>query len=201
MSIFKFSITIRMKNRMVNEFGGDKLEHVTTEKEVFYVVDYTERTNSARSVEVIETRPTDIDPLIVRNPVPLSITMTIFKPQCFMDGKKELKQCEGVMYLTTNTSESWIVFIEIKDCKQKNTSEYHKEIKDKFIVNIDLFRDKGIIPQDKVVYAIASFPRKEKTNFHTHLIKATEWKKFREEHKIMIKGTNEITLKNSVSVI
>ena len=190
-----------MKNRMVAEFGEDKLGHFTTEKEEFYVVDYTEKTDSARSVEVLETLSTDIDPLVVLNPAPFDITTTIFKPQCFMDGDKEFKQCECVMYLTTNTDTSWVVFIEIKDCKPKNASDYHKEIKEKFIVNIDLFREKGIIPQDKVVYAIASFPRKEKTNFHNHFIKATEWKQFREKHKIMIKGTNKITVKNSVSII
>lgn len=190
-----------MKNRMVNEFGEDKLGHINTEKTEFYVVDYTEKTDSARSVEVLETFPTDIDPLIVHNPTKLDITTTIFKPQCFMDGEKELKQCEGVMYLTVNTPASWIVFIEIKDCKPKNASDYHKELKEKFTVNIDLFREKGIIPQDKIVYAIASFPRKEKTNFHNHFIKATEWKQFREKYKIMIKGTNKITVKDTVSII
>lgn len=186
---------------MIDEFGEFKIEHVTTQKMEFYVVDYTEKTDSVRSVEVMETLPTDIDPLIIHNPIPLNITTSIFKPQCFMDGKKELMQCEGVMYLTTNTTESWVVFIEIKDCKPRNASVYHQEIKEKFIVNIDLFRDRKIIPQDKVVYAIASFPRKEKTNFHHHFIKATEWKQFREKHKIMIKGTNEITVKNNVSII
>lgn len=186
---------------MVAEFGDDKLRHVTTKKAKFYVVDYSEKTNSSRSVEVLDTFPADIDPLIVHNPIPLDITTTIFKPQCFMDGEKELKQCEGVMYLTANTPPSWIVFIEIKDCKPKNASEYHKEIKEKFTVNIDLFRNKGIIPQEKIVYAIASFPRKEKTNFHNHFIKATEWKQFRKKHKIMIKGTNEITIKDNERII
>lgn len=190
-----------MKNRMVSEFGEDKLGHVTTQKTKFYIVDYTEKTNSVRAVEVLETLPTDIDPLTVLNPTSLDITTTIFKPQCFMDGKEELKQCEGVMYLTSNTSESWVVFVEIKDCKPKDVSDYHNEIKEKFIVNIALFRDKEIIPQNKVVYAIASFPRKEKTNFHNHFIKATEWKQFRQKHKVMIKGTNVITVKNNISII
>ena len=104
------------------------------------------------------------------------------------------------MYLTSNTPESWVVFVEIKDCKPKNISNYHKEIKQKFLVNIALFRDKGIIPQNKVVYAIASFPRRGKTNFHNHFIKATEWKQFREKHKVMIKGTNVITVENTTRV-
>ena len=186
---------------MVAEFGEDKLGHVTTKKTEFYVVDYTEKTFSSRSVEVLETFPTDIDPLIVHNPKSLDITTTIFKPQCFMYGEKELKQCEGVMYLSANTPASWVVFIEIKDCKPKNASDYHKEIKKKFTVNIDLFREKGIIPQEKIVYAIASFPRKEKTNFHNQFIKATEMKQFREKHKVMIRGTNEITVKNNEKII
>lgn len=190
-----------MKNRMITEFGEDKLDHVITQKTKFYIVDYTEKTNSVRSVEVLETAPTDIAPLNILNPTSLNITTTIFKPQCFMNEGKELKQCECVMYLTSNTNQSLIVFIEIKDCKPKNVSNYHKEIKEKFIVNVALFRDKGIIPQDKVVYAIASFLRKEKTNFHNHFIKATEWKQFREKHKVMIKGTNLVTIKNKIRLV
>jgi hypothetical protein len=190
-----------MRNRLVDKFGEDKLEHITTQKTEFFIVDYTEKTNSLRSVEVMEILPTDIDPLNVFNPKPLKITTSIFKPQSFMDGERELKQCEAVMYLTTNTTESWVVFIEIKDCKPRNVSDYHKEIKEKFIANIGLFRDREIIPKNKVVYAIASFPRKGKINFHNHFIKATEWKQFREKHKIMIKGTNELTVKNNISII
>lgn len=190
-----------MKSSMVAEFDPDKLGHITTQATQFYVVDYTEKTNSERSVEVLEHLPGDIDPLIINNPTPVDITTTVFRPQCFMDGNKELKQCECVMYLTINTISSWIAFIEIKDCKPKNVSEYYKEIKEKFIENVGLFRDRGIIPNNKVVYAIASFPRKGKTNFHNHFIKATEWKQFRDKYKMMIKGTNKITVKNSVSII
>ncbi|CAA0205383.1 conserved hypothetical protein [Tenacibaculum maritimum] len=190
-----------MKDNMNAEFGQDKLRHVTTQKDKFYIVDYTERTNSAKSVEVLERLPPDIPPLKILNPTSLNISTTIFKPQCFMDGDRELKQCEGVMYLTSNTLESFIIFIEIKDCKPKNVSAYHKEMKEKFLVNIALFRSKGIIPENKIVYAIASFPRKGKTNFHNHFIKATEWKQLRKEHKLMIKGTNSITIKDKIKVI
>ncbi len=186
---------------MVAEFGENKLKHFTTKKTEFYVIDYTENTNSTRSVEVLETYPTDINPLTVQNPKPLDITTTIFKPQCFMDGEKELKQCECVMYLTADAPTSWVVFIEIKDCKPRNASVYHKEIKEKFIVNIGLFRKMNIISQEKIVYAVAAFPRKEKTNFHNQFIKAPEMKQFREKHKIMIKGTNEITVKNNEKII
>ncbi len=101
-------------------------------------------------------------------------------------------------YLQIN---SWLLFVEIKDCKPKNAANYHGEAKEKIIANVQLFRDKKIIDKDKIVYAVVSFPRKARTNFHNHLIKASEWKKFRDDYKIMIKGTNEITIKNERSIL
>jgi hypothetical protein len=94
-----------------------------------------------------------------------------------------------------------VLFIEIKDCKPKNASGYHKESKEKILENVELFREKGVLKDDKIVYAVVSFPRKAKTNFHNHLIKTTEWKQIRDRHKIMIKGTNEITIKNRKSIL
>ena len=189
-----------MRNKLNANFGDDKLVHSIKDKKEFYVVDFTERTKSARSVEVLVTP--EIDPLIVKNPTKLSITTSIFKPQSLVGkNNKEIKQCECVMYPTHNNDSTWIMFIEIKDCKPGNAAEYYKEVKEKFEVNVGFFREKGIISEKKVVYAVASFPRKDKTNFHNHLIKATEWKKFRDDHKIMIKGTNQITVKNNISIL
>ena len=38
---------------------------------------------------------------------------------------------------------------------------------------------------DKVVYAVVSFPRKDKTNFHYKLISPPEQKHFRDTYKII----------------
>ena len=189
-----------MRNKLNANFGEVKLVHTIKDKKEFYVVDFTERTKSARSVEVLETP--DIDPLTINNPDKLSITTSIFKPQSLVhENNKVIKQCECVMYLTTNTSSTWVLFIEIKDCKPSNASVYHKDVKEKIITNVGFFREKGIIPSDKKVYAVVSFPRKGKTNFHNHLIKSPEQKHFRDLHKIMIKGTNEITIKNDRTIL
>lgn len=102
----------------------------------------------------------------------------------------------------TNLTENvWVLFVEIKDCKAKNASNYHKEAKEKIIANVQLFRDKRILDANKIVHAVVSFPRKAKTNYHNHLIKASEWKQFRDNYKIMLKGTNEVRVKNERSVI
>jgi hypothetical protein len=145
--------------------------------------------------------PTGIDALFVNNPTKVNISTSIFTPQCFVDTKgKAPKQCECVMYPTVLSTISWILFIEIKDCKPKNAANYHREAKEKILANVQLFRDTKIINVNKVVHAIVSFPRKGKTNFHNHLIKTSEWKKIRNDHKIVIKGTNEVTIKNERSI-
>ena len=190
-----------MKNKIESAFDANKFKHVSFSDKYLYVVDYTERTASVRSVEIHNIKPIDIDALIIHNPTEANISTSIFTPQCFIDENgKEPKQCECVMYPTTFSATSWVLFIEIKDCKPKNIANYHREAKEKIITNVQLFRDKNIISVNNV-YAVVSFPRRAKTNFHNHLIKASEWKKFRDDYKIMIKVTNEITIKNEKSIL
>jgi hypothetical protein len=191
-----------MKSKIEAVFDARKFGYVSFSDKELHVVDYTERTTSARSVEVHNVKPVDIDSLTIFNPTEIDISTSIFKPQCFIgaDGK-EPKQCECVMSPTILTKDAWILFIEIKDCKPKNVSNYHKEVKEKIIANVQLFRDKNILDENKVVYAVISFPRKEKTNYHNHLIKASEWKRFRDDYKIMIKGTNEVRVKNEKNIL
>lgn len=190
-----------MKSKIDTVFDPSKFSHISFSDEELHIVDYTERTNSARSVEVHNVKPLDIDSLIIHNSTKIDISTSIFKPQCFIgaDGE-ELKQCECVMCPTNLTKDTWVLFVEIKDCKAKNVSNYHKEVKEKIIVNVQLFRDKNILEKNKIVYAVVSFPRKGKTNFHNNLIKSPEQKQFRDDYKIMIKGTNEIRVKNEKSI-
>ncbi len=191
-----------MKNKIESVFDVKKFKFVSFSDKRLYVADYTERTNSVRSVEVHNVKPVDIDTLIIQNPAEIDISTSIFTSHCFIDKNGgESLQCECITYPTVLSANSWLLFVEIKDCKPKNAANYHGEAKEKIIANVQLFRDKKIIDKDKIVYAVVSFPRKAKTNFHNHLIKASEWKKFRDDYKIMIKGTNEITIKNERSIL
>ncbi|MCC9018683.1 hypothetical protein [Flavobacterium lipolyticum] len=191
-----------MKSKIDQIFNPEKFIYTSNDSQEIFVADYTERTASVRSVEVHQIKPKDIDSLIINNPTKVNVFTSIFLPQCFIDENgKEPKQCECVMNPTNLHTFSWILFIEIKDCKPSNASNYHKECKEKILENVQLFRDKNIISENKIVYAVVSFPRKAKTNFHNHLIKAPEQKQMRDMHKIIIKGTNEITIKNDRIII
>ena len=188
-----------MKNKIIAAFDNDKLEHKDniTYHEI-YVMDLTQRTKNAQSIEIYQEKPPDIDTLLIENPN-LNISATFFKPQCF-----EYKQgyesvnCEGVFYLTYSTNETWVLFIEIKDCKVKNMTNYFEDAKNQVINVVKIFRDKNIIAQDKKVYANISFPRRNKTDFYNQLIKNP--KEFRDKHKIIIRGTNYLRIKNSTTI-
>ena len=202
MSIIKYLIIMTMRNKIESVFDANKFKYVSFSDNCLYVVDYTDKTASVRSVEVHNVKPNDIESLIIHNPTKINISTSIFTPHCFIDENgKEPKQCECVMSPTVLSAHSWVLFVEIKDCKPKNAANYHKDAKEKIIDNVQLFRDKKIIDDNKLVYAVVSFPRKGKTNFHNHLIKTSEQKKFRDDYKIMIKGTNEITIKDEKTIL
>ncbi|MDR2621184.1 MAG: hypothetical protein LBC48_01220 [Dysgonamonadaceae bacterium] len=190
-----------MKDKITTSLSGDKLEHHSEMKfPQIHVIDFTERTKSARKLEIYDTKPDGIDTLLIENPN-LNISATFFKPQCFLDeGGKEPDNCEGVFYLSNSNEQTWVLFVEIKDCKAKNISEYFDNTKKQVISVVQIFRDKGIISLQKKVYANISFPRRNKTDFYQQLIKDGEPKEFRDKYKIIIRGTNHLKIKNEQTI-
>jgi len=189
-----------MKNKLTTAFG-DKIEHIEniTYPQI-HVIDLTQRTNNAQNIEISDTQPKGIDTLLIENPN-LSITATFFKPQCFInEDRKEPNNCEGVFYLSNSTNETWVLFIEIKDCKAKNISNHFKKSKEQIITVVRIFRNKKIIAENKKVYANISFPQRNKTGFFNQLIKSGEAKSFIDNHNILIRGTNRLKIKNSTTI-
>lgn len=190
-----------MKNRIAEVFGDEKLEH---RENIIYpqihVVDLTRRTENKQAIEIYDTRPAGIDTLVIENP-DLDITATFFKPQCFREEQgKEPDNCEGVFYLSDSTDETWVLFLEIKDCKPANISSYFTKTKEQIKTVVQIFRDKKIIAKDKRVYANISFPRRNKVDFFSQLIKPGEMKTWLDSHRIFIRGTNNLKIKNRTSI-
>ncbi|MDR2968034.1 MAG: hypothetical protein LBV32_00335 [Tannerellaceae bacterium] len=189
-----------MKNKIAKVFGKENLEHIEniTYSQI-HVADLTRRTKSKQAIEIYDAQPEGIDTLVIENPG-LDITATFFKPQCFLDERgKEPDNCEGVFYLSDPAGETWILFLEIKDCKSTNISTYFTQAKEQIKKVVQIFRDKKIIANDKCVYANISFPRK-KTDFYSHLIKPGESKEWRDCYRIFIRGTNNLKIKNRMTI-
>jgi len=193
---------IKMKNKIITAFGDDKLEHrenITYPK--IYVMDLTNRTDNKQGMEIYDTPPEGIRTLLIENPN-LDITATFFKPQCFKDeAESETDNCDGVFYLSDSTDDTWVLFLEIKDCKATNISKYFAKAKKQVITTVQTFRDKKIIASNKYVYANISFPRRDKTSFYNQFIKQPEIKEFLFKHKIFILGTNNLKIKNKTTIV
>ena len=188
-----------MKSKIIAAIDNDKIfhkENITFSQ--IHIVDYTNRTNGARGVEISNTKPTGIDTLLIENPN-LDISATFFKPQCFRDEQgNEPKNCEGIFYLSHSTHKTWVLFLEIKDCKVKNISHYFEDAKRQIVSIVKIFRDNNIIAQNKKVYANISFPRRNKVDYYNQLIKNP--KDFCDKYKIILRGTNNLKIKNSTII-
>jgi hypothetical protein len=190
-----------MKNKIAAAFAEEKLEHI---ENIIYpqihVADRTRATESKQTVEIYDAQPDGVKTLVIENPG-LDITATFFKLQCFLDERgKEPDNCEGVFYLSDSTNGSWVLFIEIKDCKPKNISSHFAKTKEQIKKTVQIFRDKKIIAKDKRVYANISFPRRDKTEFYTQLFMPSEIKMWHDRDRILIMGTNKLKINSRTSM-
>ncbi len=189
-----------MKNRILaiypdSEFG-------TTNSQQIFVADFTDRSQNMRGVEIHEVQPsspkdeTDMDCCVIINESELQIDYNVFHDNQFKNEEnKDMQHGECCMFPNKNEEKSWILFIEIKDCKPSRIFRYKQDVKDKLILNVKEFRDKGIIIDNKV-YGVVSFPRK-KTAFNEMIVSDySEYKKFYKKG-IHFMPTNKISIENN----
>lgn len=189
-----------MKERLTETFDN-KIDWQETNESVIYIVDYTERTKSAQAVELHNRKPDNIDVLKIYNPNALYVSCGIFGKQALIDASgKDMKHCECVLFPSATAHDTWVLFVEIKDCKAKNISEFFADAKKQIITTVEYFREQNLISLNKRVHAVISFPRKNKSTFHNQLVKTNERKYFFDKHRIILKGTNTITIKSNTSL-
>jgi hypothetical protein len=190
-----------MKSKLNAALPSGKIKHFEYSDSEIYVVDYTEKTKSAKEVEVCNTKLDSVDMLTLKNETLLNITASIFGQQCFINEQnQEIKHCECILYPTNSNFDTWVLFVEIKDCKPKNISRYFISAKEQIIQTVKLFRDRNLLETNKRVHAVISFPRR-KTDFHRNIITQGERQHFLHQYRIIIRGANTIAIKNSKSIV
>lgn len=195
-----------MKSRIAEAYPDSKFGLTNSKK--IYVCDFTERTNNARGVEISEELPLDpendsaeMDCCIVKNEESLLVDYSIFDDSQFVDADGVLlKHGECCLFPDDNNEKTWLLFVEIKDCKGSRITKYSKNVKEKLLLTVKDFRDKKIITENNV-YCVASFPRK-KTAFNEMIVTdPTEYKKFYKEYGIHFVPTNEVSIKDRTTII
>lgn len=168
-----------------------------------YVADFSERTQKARGVEVHSIPPFCpnnpsklMDCVTIQNTSSILIDFNIFDDHQFKDTQgNDIRHCECCIYPSINHDKSWIVMLEIKDCKPKNISAYKDDVIEQIISTTNIFRSKNIITTHKV-YGVVSFPRNKVSFNNTIFGMPPEYKKLKKQHNILFAGVNKIEIVN-----
>ena len=186
-----------MKNKIQTAYPQSVFQ--STSAETIYVADFTERTNSARKVEIHTAEPCvpdsgeSMDCLKVNNRDKVGLEFCLFDDHQFKDEEgKDISHCECCFFPTENAS--GLGFVEIKDCKAKNVATYKDKMKEQILSTVHLFRSSGIVDEQKV-YGILSFPRKKKMLFndfpYRDIYETTRWVK---DYGIHLVAANEVNV-------
>jgi len=183
-----------------------KIKEVFPEHEIkayaqdIYIADYTEQTKeqeTKRTVEIQTVLPTDIDSFCLRNPLSIGVNAVSFDKESFMDEEGESQtQCECVTFPSDATDYSWILFLELKYCKEDNKRKKRNLPKaiDQLLATHSYYKSNGIITKKNVSYLIAAFPTLTSVPFRNSTLTPVYLQNLKTKENIILKIANEATI-------
>ena len=170
---------------------------------VLYVADWKDENNGG-----ISFTDYDVERAAVRllNPSMLSVYCDKF-PENALPIKKGCfsQQCECILFPQDEAEDTddWRLFIETKYAKDEakardERNNYPQKMVGQIEATVEYFRNKGILEENKVVYAIVSFPMLDNYNawFDQNLIHEALAK-----HQIIVRATNQAKIKNKKVIL
>ncbi len=174
---------------------------------IIYIADFSERTQSVRGIEVHNTLPvcpenpcSIMDCAVLQNPNQIEIDVNIFDNNQFKDEQgNDLRHCECCIFPSENHDRSWVIMLEIKDCKPKNISSYKDDVIEQIISATNIFRQKNIITTHKV-YGVVSIPRSKVSFNNTIFGMPPEYKSLKKQHKILFAASNVMEITDNSAI-
>lgn len=170
---------------------------------VLYVEDWKDENNGG-----ISFTDYDVERAAVRllNPSMLSVYCDKF-PENALPIKKGCfsQQCECILFPQDEAEDTddWRLFIETKYAKDEakardERNNYPQKMVGQIEATVEYFRNKGILEENKVVYAIVSFPMLDNYNawFDQNLIHEALAK-----HQIIVRATNQAKILNKKIIL
>lgn len=170
---------------------------------VLYVADWKDENNGG-----ISFTDYDVERAAVRllNPSMLSVYCDKF-PENALPIKKGCfsQQCECILFPQdeAENTDDWRLFIETKYAKDEakardERNNYPQKMVGQIEATVEYFRNKGILEENKVVYAIVSFPMLDNYNawFDQNLIHEALAK-----HQIIVRATNQAKIMNKKIIL
>lgn len=175
----------------------------TLQGKVLYVADWKDENNGG-----ISFTDYDVERAAVRllNPSMLSVFCDKF-PENALPIKKGCfsQQCECILFPQDEAEDTddWRLFIETKYAKDEakardERNNYPQKMVGQIEATVEYFRNKGILEENQVVYAIVSFPMLDNYNawFDQNLIHEALAK-----HQIIVRATNQAKILNKKIIL
>lgn len=188
-----------IKTNITTEYPHQLSSYIAANDSIF-IADYTEQTKTLpvkRSVEVfVGAPPTDIDPFSVINNIPLEIGSITFDHTSFVYPNGNTRsQCECVVFPVTSSSDSWILFMELKYSSQPSYNEINilKAIRQLYKTRT-YYCINNVITKTNTSYLIASLPMQAEP-FANFTLYPARMLSLKSKHNVILR------LKNSVEII
>lgn len=140
---------------------------LTLQGETLYIVDWKDENNGGISFADYDMGRNAV---VLSNPQNLVICCDKFPENALPIKKGNFsKQCECAVFPEYEENDNWVLFVEMKYAKdifkaRDPRNNYPEKMVLQIEKTVEYFRIKGILPDEKVVYAIASFPFLESFN-------------------------------------
>lgn len=153
-----------MKNRLSFAFRRVRNRHifVSIYNPYLYIADWAKENDG--NVEISGAKSGSINSVSLKNDRNIQIFFDGFKKNALpLNRSTYSKQCECVLFPINCDTKEWVLFIETKYAEdleraQKKAAKYPNKMVTQIKDTVRYFRNNGIIPNNKVVYAIISFP-------------------------------------------
>lgn len=187
-----------MRSKIISKYPASTFVKLSSAS--IFVADFSERTGNARKVEVhtsIPSNPNDstkkMDCLCFHNKRQLSLEFNVFNDHQFKNGlNKDVEHCECCFFCENKSDSTFVGFVEIKDCKPRNISEYKSKVKTQIINVVRIIRENHIVFDKQEIYGIISFPQKKTAYDQSIFSDYSEYKRLYKSEKIHFIPANDV---------
>lgn len=175
---------------------------ISTYSQDIYIADYTDQTKDEeikRSVEVNTELPADIEFFCLHNPLPIEINVVSLDRKSFVDEDGESQtQCECVTFPSDATDSSWVLFLELKYCKEEKKRKQRNLPKaiDQLLATHSYYKNKEIITIKNASFLIAAFPTLTSVPFRNSTLTASYLQNLKKKENIILRVANEAIIKS-----
>jgi hypothetical protein len=177
----------------------------TIDSENIYVVDY--KNINGGEVEIFENKPIE-DCVHLTNEHKLNVYFVTLKENALKVNTQEgqVKQCECILFPTSLNEDDWVLFIETKYANNVQSAFLGKidhpntSIK-QIISTVEYFREREVLPKDKKVFAIISFPKLIEPFSEAFFTRSDlTLEEISINHKILLRPTNNGVIKSRTRI-